>query len=1189
MHCDSCGTDNRPSARFCEGCGGALVRGCPSCGVALRPSARFCDACGCALAATNETVTDGSPRSSAGVIAERRVCSILFVDLVGFTPFSETRDHEEVREVLSRYFEVARQTVNRYGGTVEKFIGDAVMAVWGTPVAQEQDAERAVRAGLDLIDAVGVLGIEVGAAALAARAGVVTGEVAVNLGATGEGMVAGDAVNTASRVQSVAKPGRILVDETTRRLAEPAIAFNDEGSFELKGKTVPEHLYAATRVLSGLGGGYAPGPMEAPLVGRDAELRTIKDLFNASVERNTPRLAVITGPAGVGKSRLGWEFEKYIDGLADTVLWHRGRCLSYGEGVAFWALAEIVRQRLGIAEEEPADVAAAKLCEGLIRTVTDETERDYIGVRLGRLLAVPYGAEAKTTLSQEELFAGWRLFFEHLARVAPVVLIVEDAHHADASLLGFFEHLIDWSRGQPIFVVIFARPGHPAIDAGYGVGRNRSTLSLDPIDAVSMNSLVDGLVPDMPLSAREAITERAEGIPLFAVETIRSLIDQGVVREEAGVHRLVGDIGELRVPDSLHALLASRLDALPGPARALVADASVAGSGFPKEAVVAVSALDESAVGDALAELVRRDVLEVVAEPLSPERGQYRFSQEMLRQVAYDTLSKRDRKIRHLAMAAHLRSTFANDGEEIADAVARHYLDALAAAPGEPDADGIRSDALGFLVRAADRASRSGALSRSSGLYAQAAAIAEPDKSPLLFEKAASASAEAGDHEVNLTHATAAREGYTNLGDSRGSARARSREGQALRRLGRHSEARAAMVEALGVLRNEPDVDTVTALWQLADLEVSSGSHDEGRQLTTEALDLAQALGLSAGELATVFLRRGVGSGMAGRMAEAVADFGESVRLAEQAGDYGILGLAQLNLADVLGRSDPRASVDVCRSAIAHTKRSGQREYLAYATANLVTALTELGDWVGAAAVLDDAFNVDHMDHFILHLVRGVLSGLRGDSVGAETDRQAIAQFRQSDDIQSQMMGSLLDSVAALSSGDNVGALTHALQVLQKAEGADIGCEDVRWSWPIAARAARALGDRAAMEAVLAELDAHPVGHKPPVLRAERQLVAALLEADDASPPTIANIDAVARAVDALRAVGNPYQLAHGLIDLAEVTARAGDAGIDETLAEARSIAERLGCRPLLERAAAVRSERTMTDSSSPSALPDGP
>lgn len=1179
MHCDRCGTDNRPTAKFCEGCGGPLARACPSCGAALRPSARFCDECGTSLALT-DTVADGGAGPNGGVVAERRVCSILFVDLVGFTPFSEARDHEEVREVLSRYFEVARLTIARYGGTVEKFIGDAVMAVWGTPIAQEQDAERSVRAGLDLIDAVGVLGTEVGAAGLAARAGVVTGEVAVNLGATGEGMVAGDAVNTASRVQSAAKPGRILVDEATRRLAEPAIAFSDEGAFELKGKASPERLFAATRVLSGLGGGYGPGAMEAPLVGRDAELRTVKDLFNACVERSTPRLVVITGPAGVGKSRLGREFEKYIDGLADTVLWHRGRCLSYGDGVAFWALAEIVRQRLGIAEEDSTDIGAAKLEEGLIRIVTDEAVRDYVGVRLGRLLGVPYASQAKAVLTQDELYAGWRLFFEQLARVAPVVLIVEDAHHADSSLLGFFEHLIDWSRELPIFVVVFARPGHAAIDAGYGVGRNRSTLSLDPIDATSMDALVEGVVPGMPPSARAAITERAQGIPLFAVETIRSLIDRGVVREDGGVHHLVGDIGEMRVPDSLHALLASRLDTLPTAARALVADASVAGSSFPKEALTAVSSVDESALVAALAELVRRDVLEVVAEPLSPERGQYRFTQEMLRQVAYETLSKRDRKVRHLAMAAHLRSTFANNGEEIADAIARHYLDALAAVPSETDADEIRADALDFLVRAAERARRSGALSRATELYARAAAIAGPDRAPSLFEEAATASTEAGEHEVALAHATAAREGFARLGDGRRAARARSREGQALRLLGRHSAARVALVESLDVLRNDPDGDTVVALRHLSDLEVSGGSDAESRRLIAEALDLAQALGLAPGELASVFLRRGVGSATAGRTAEAVADYRESARLAEQVGDYGLLSLAQLDLADTLGRFDPAASAEVCRTAIAHSRRAGRREHLAYAMANLVTALTELGDWVGAAAVLDDAFTTDHIDHPVLHLVAGVLAGLRGDIEGAETALLAMDSIRQSDDLQSQMMVSLLDSVAALSNGDNIGALNHAMQVLEKAEGTTIGGEDVRWSWPIAARAARALKDRRALDALLAVLDARPVGHKPPILRAERQLVAALIQADADRQPTPADVAMVADAVEALRTVGNPYQLAHGLIDLADVMGRAGSTEIETPLEEARSIAERLGCPPLLQRAALVQSWPAFTDSS---------
>lgn len=745
MRCVGCGVDNSPTAKFCEGCGTPLARRCGACGVTQSSSARFCNECGSMLEASDGVA---AVTGRAVPVAERRVCSVLFVDLVGFTPFSAVRDAEEVREVLSRYFEVARRTIDRYGGVVEKFIGDAVMAVWGSPTAKEGDTERAVRAALDLVAAVAVLGGEVGADGLRARAGVVTGEVAVTLGAQGEGMVAGDAVNTAARVQAAAEPGAVLVDEATRRLSEPAVVFADLGDFALKGKAGAERLYSAVRVVAGVGGVHGTAGLEAPLVGRDGELRAVKELFHACVERRSPRLVVVTGPAGVGKSRLGWEFEKYLDGLADTALWHRGRCLSYGEGVAFWALAEIVRQRLGIAEDDPSDVAASKLAEGLVRLVGDEAEREYVGVRLSRLLGVAYPSSGPVVLSPEELYAGWRLFFEQLAAVAPVVLVVEDAQHADQSLLGFLEHLVDWTRNLAVFVLVLARAGHAVIDGGWGVGRNRSSLSLDPLDAGSMGGLVDGLVPGMPEEAGAVIVERAQGIPLFAVETIRSLLDQGVVEKtEGGWYRLAGELGDLRVPETLHGLLAARLDALPVGARALAADASVLGTSFPLDAVVAVSGLDSGTVEAGVAELVRRDVLEVIADPLSPERGSYRFAQELLRQVAYETLSRRDRKTRHVAVAAHLRSVFANDGEEIADAVARHYLDALDAAPADPDTDTLRANALVFLTRAAERAQRSGAPTTAARSYAQAAATAPADQAGRLWEQAAGAVDDAGDFQ----------------------------------------------------------------------------------------------------------------------------------------------------------------------------------------------------------------------------------------------------------------------------------------------------------------------------------------------------------------------------------------------------------------------------------------------------------
>ena len=281
---------------------------------------------------------------------------MLFVDLVGFTAASEGRDSEDTRELLSRYFDVARTVIERYGGTVEKFIGDAVMAVWGAPIAQEDDAERAVRAALDLTAAIPELD-----PLLRARAGILTGEAAVTLGATNQGMVAGDLVNTASRIQSAAEPGTVLTGEATKRATEATIAYEDAGEHEMKGKTEPVQLWRAMRVVAGRGGAMRSSGLEAPFVGRNRELQLVKDLFHASDEEKRAQLVLVSGIAGIGKSRLAWEFEKYIDGLAADAFWHRGRCLSYGEGVAYWALAEMVRGRCGIVEDEDAASAGAKL------------------------------------------------------------------------------------------------------------------------------------------------------------------------------------------------------------------------------------------------------------------------------------------------------------------------------------------------------------------------------------------------------------------------------------------------------------------------------------------------------------------------------------------------------------------------------------------------------------------------------------------------------------------------------------------------------------------------------------------------------------------------------------------------------------------------------------------------------------
>ena len=395
-------------------------------------------------------------------------------------------------------------------------------------------------------------------------------------------------------------------------------------------------------------------------------------------------------------------------------------------------------------------------------------------------------------MSRAELFAGWRLFFERLAAENPVVLLVEDAQYADAGLLEFLDLSSIGLPDLPIYVLVLARPELGQARPGFGAGRNRTMLTLDPLDAVSMDALVDALVPGMPVEARAKITGQAQGIPLFAVEMVRSLIDRDIVRPVEGVYRLAGDIGELAVPDSLHALLAARLDALDPEVRRLVADAAVLGTTFPAEALIAVSGQEETLVQAALADLVRREVLSVSADPLSPERGSYRFSQQMLRQVAYDTLSRRDRKARHLKVAAHLRAAFPGDGEEVTDVIARHYLDALESVPGDLGTGQIREQAISSLIRAAERAGRTGSPARAAASYTTAAelslpgpaggaeATADQPSAGVLWERAGEAAETNADWARAIELAGRARDFYLEAGQARAAARAQAIAGRAL-------------------------------------------------------------------------------------------------------------------------------------------------------------------------------------------------------------------------------------------------------------------------------------------------------------------------------------------------------------------------------------------------------------------------
>jgi class 3 adenylate cyclase/tetratricopeptide (TPR) repeat protein len=727
MECSSCGAQNRPDRKFCTRCGTPLLAVCPTCAVPTDPADAFCGECGSALggsappaaAAPRTTATPAGPGPSA-TVSERRHVSVLFCDLVGFTSLSESRDAEDVRELLSRYFELARSVVERYAGTVEKFIGDAVMAVWGVPAANEDDAERAVRAALDLVAAVGKLGTEVGGPDLCARAGVLTAEAAVTVGATGQGMVAGDLVNTASRLQSSAEPGTVLVGEATYLAARDAVAFAEAGPLELKGKGGPVPAWRALRVVAQRRGAGRSSRLEPPFVGRDDELRLLVDLLHATAREAKSRLVAVTGTAGIGKSRLGSELLKYVDGLADTVYWHQGRSPAYGEGITFWALAEMVRMRARISDLEAPDPAREKLAAVVADFIPREEERRWLEPHLAHLLGLAHGPSSERNESQDrnELFSAWRTFFQRISERGTVVMVFEDLQWADSGLVDFVDSLVEWSRSHPILVVTLARPEFADRRPTWGAGaRNFTSLHLDPLDDAAMRELLHGLVRGMPDEATEQLVRRADGVPLYAVETVRSLVDRGVIVQFDDAYELLGEVDDLQIPDSLQSLIASRLDTLPPEQRALLQVASVLGKTFTAPALAAVADADEAGVSGQLQDLVRREFLLVDSDPRSPERGQYGFVQAVVREVAYGTLSKRDRRAKHLAAARQFERT---GDDELAGLVAAHYMEAYRTSAADDEREELVALARRWLTRAAERALSLGSPEQALGYAEQA-------------------------------------------------------------------------------------------------------------------------------------------------------------------------------------------------------------------------------------------------------------------------------------------------------------------------------------------------------------------------------------------------------------------------------------------------------------------------------------
>jgi class 3 adenylate cyclase/tetratricopeptide (TPR) repeat protein len=950
--CANCGNENPASAKFCALCGQGLALACPSCGSPYAAGAQFCMECGTPLAgqaAPAPAAPAPAPAQAVETAAERRLVSVLFADLVGFTTLSESRDPEEVRELLLRYFDTCRRLIELYGGTVAKFIGDAVMAVWGTPVATEDDAERAVRAALDLVAAVSALGQEVGAENLRARAGVLTGEAAVMPGGTGDGMVAGDLVNTASRIQSAAEPGSVFVGETTRWASERAVVYEEAGSFELKGKEGQTTLWRALRVVSGVGGALKSEGLEAPFVGRDRELRQIKDLFHVSGDEKRAQLVSVTGIAGIGKSRLAWEFYKYMDGLPQTTYWHRGRCLAYGEGVTYWALADMVRMRCRIAEDEQPQSAQEKLRATLDEHILDAEERRFVEPRLAQLL----GLGEHETREQQDLFAAWRLFFERLAEGYPTVLVFEDMQWADASLLDFVEYLFEWSRNHPLLVVTLARPELLERRPTWGAGhRNFTSLYLEPLPEQAMEQLLQGLVPGLPESLQAQILARAEGVPLYAVETVRMLLDRGLLVEDGVSYRVAGEVASLEVPETLHALVAARLDGLSPEERRLLQDAAVLGKTFTLASLAALTGQQREQLEPLLAGLVRKELLGLQTDPRSPEHGQYGFLQDIVRHVAYETLPKRERRAKHLAAAEHL--SVALGEEEVAEVVASHLLEAYQLDPDAPDAEPLRARAAAGLVHAGERAASLGASAEAQRYFERAGELAaEPAEQAAALVRAGEMAMHVSSKDQVASslfeHAFGL---YEQAGDTHAAARVSALLGLVDQSMGRNEQAIERMEQAYNAIADdEPDADLAFLLVRLGSAHFFVGNLDQAAEWTERGLDLGEALQLPEALVRGWMNRAFIVSARRPQEARSLFRLALDTVLAHELHERA--GMVYSNLSDLEFQRDRYAeSLGLLERSVELARKVGHRRNEWFSLAEMTHTLTMLGRWDEALARL---------------------------------------------------------------------------------------------------------------------------------------------------------------------------------------------------------------------------------------------
>ncbi|MEX2614442.1 MAG: AAA family ATPase [Gaiellaceae bacterium] len=770
---------------------------------------------------------------------ERKVVTVVFCDLVGFTSQAEAMDPEDVEALLRPYHTRVRAELERHGGTVEKFIGDAVMALFGAPVAHEDDPERAARAALAIRDFAVEEGLEL-------RVGVTTGEALVSLDASpseGEGMASGDVVNTAARLQSAAPVNGILADETTYRATRQTIEYGEAPSVDAKGKAEPISVWEAVAARSRFGVDvthYA----RAELVGRERELSVLRDAFERARHERIPQLLTLVGVPGMGKSRLVYELSQIVDADPELITWRQGRCLAYGDGVAFWALAEVVKAQAGISERDSEEEAAEKLRSSVEDAFEDSGDARWVESHIRPLV----GLEAETGLGGDrrgEAFAAWRRYLEALAEQRPLVLVLEDLHWADEGLLDFVDELIDWLSGVPLLVVCSARPELLERRPGWGGGKlNASTLGLSPLSQDQTALLISHVLERslLPAEIQQALLERAEGNPLYAEQFAQLYVERGSAED-------------MPLPETLQGIVAARLDGLSAAEKAVLQDASVIGKVFWTGAL----RRDEQEAIPLLHALERKGFLTRQRRSSVESEGEWAFAHMLLRDVAYGQIPRADRATKHRETAEWIESLGRPDDH--AELLAFHWGSALelAQAAGQ-DVDDLVLPTRLALRTAGDRAFAVNAYPAAATYYGDALALwREHDKRPQLLYQFADALYVADDEGAEAA-LEEARDALLAHGDRETAAEAEISLSRIAWHRGQGENARTHEARAEELVGGSASPAGARVLASIARTRSIGGDPEEGLRLAMDALEMAEALGideLHAHALATIGLAKG--------------------------------------------------------------------------------------------------------------------------------------------------------------------------------------------------------------------------------------------------------------------------------------------------------------------------------------------